>query len=347
MSPNHLPDRIENVAALETLLSAPTPDLIHDLTQLDGDLMVLGAAGKMGPTLCLLAQRALAQAELDKRVIAVSRFSDREQERRLQAAGLDTIRADLLNPEALRDLPDAANIIYMVGHKFGTTGQEGLTWALNAFLPGLVMRRFPQSRIVAFSSGNVYPYVPVASGGCGEDTTPAPVGEYAQSVLGRERIMAHFSRAQGTPTLLFRLNYAVEMRYGVLVDIATRVRDGQPIDVSMGHVNVIWQGDANRYALRALALADAPATTLNATGPEILSVRRLAQQIGERLNVQPILVGEEQPTALLNNAQRAHAHFGYPTVPVGAVIRWTADWVSRGGASLNKPTKYDSRTGQF
>jgi nucleoside-diphosphate-sugar epimerase len=280
-------------------------------------------------------------------VIGVARFSDPSVRDRLDRAGVETLSSDLMAEGALEALPDAPNVIYMVGHKFGTTGQEALTWALNAFLPGRVAQRYRRSRIVVFSSGNVYPLTPVSMGGPTEATPPGPVGEYAQSVLGRERIFEYYARQFEIPSVLFRLNYAVEMRYGVLLDVARKVWTGEPIDVSMGHVNVIWQGDANAYALRALDLAEVPPRALNVTGPELVSVRALAQRFGELLGRSPILSGHEQEDALLSNAGQAFRLLGYPGVALDQVIEWVAQWVVDGGPVLGKPTKYSVRDGRF
>ncbi len=338
---------IRTTAELEQRLADPSAALIADVAELDGDLLVLGAGGKMGPSLVRLALRAIEAAGVSKTVTAVSRFGDADVRRDLEAAGARTLALDLLEPGALDGLPDAANVVYMVATKFGTSGQEHLTWAQNAFLPGLVGRRFAAARIVAFSSGNVYPLVPVASGGAQEGDPVGPIGEYAQSVLGRERLFEDAAHRYGTHSLLFRLNYAAELRYGILVDLAEAVRDGAPIDVSMGHFNVIWQGDANEVALRSLALAATPPAVLNVTGPEIVSVRRMAVRLGELLGREPILVGEEEPTALLSNAGRAHARFGYPSVALGTLVEWVAAWVGAGGPTLGKPTKFGVRSGRF
>jgi nucleoside-diphosphate-sugar epimerase len=280
-------------------------------------------------------------------VIGVSRFSDQSIAEKMRAAGVVTVACDLMAEGALASLPDAQNVVYMAGTKFGATGQEERTWAINAFLPGLVASRFRDARVVVFSSGNVYPFTPVMQGDCGEHTPPGPVGEYAQSVLGRERIFAYFAQRYGIPSVLFRLNYAVELRYGVLLDVARKVWLGDEVDLRMGHVNVIWQGDANAYALRALALAASPPRVLNVTGPEVLSVRGLARRFGELLGRTPRLVGTERPDALLSNAQRAFALLGYPQVPVGKVVEWVASWVVAGGQVYDKPTKYQVRDGRF
>ena len=342
-----LPSGFESVGALESFLACPSPEVVDAVGQLDGDIMVLGAGGKMGPTLTLLAQRAIGESGVRKRVIGVSRFSDPQVETRLRQAGVETVRCDLMAPDALASLPDVANIVYMVGFKFGATGQEPLAWAVNAFLPGLVAQRYRRSRMVVFSSGNVYPFTAVMCGDCTEATPPAPIGEYAQSVLGRERVFAHYAQQFDTPLVLLRLNYAVEMRYGVLLDIARRVWTGDPIDVRMGHVNVVWQGDANAYALRSLELAVCPPRLLNVTGPETLSVRSLAQQFGDLLGRTPVIEGTEQPAALLSNAQSAYKLMGYPRVPLGKVIEWVAAWIVSGGHTYDKPTKFQVRSGRF
>jgi nucleoside-diphosphate-sugar epimerase len=305
----------------------------------------------MGPSLAMLARRAVVEGGLYRarqpRVIGVARFSDPQVRDRLEAAGIETICADLMQEGALEALPSATNVIYMVGTKFGTTGQEARTWAVNAYLPGRVAQRFCDARIVLFSSGNVYPLAPVAGGGCTEATPPAPVGEYAQSVLGRERVFEHFARRFNIPGLLFRLNYAVEVRYGVLLDVARKVWAGEPVDLSMGHVNVIWQGDANAYALRALQWAEVPPRALNVTGPETLSIRWLAGRFGELLDRQPVLTGREGESALLSNAGLAFQILGYPGVPLGRVIEWVAAWVIDGGPILDKPTHFEVRDGRF
>jgi len=342
-----LPSSFEGVGALEAFLACPSSEVVDAVGQMEGDIMVLGVGGKMGPTLALLAQRAIVASGARKRVIGVSRFSDPQVEVRLRQAGVETIRCDLMAPDALASLPDVANIVYMVGFKFGATGQEPLTWAMNVFLSGQVAQRYRRSRMVVFSSGNVYPFTSVLCGDCTEATPPAPVGEYAQSVLGRERVFAHFAEQFDTPLVLFRLNYAVEMRYGVLLDIARKVWTGDPIDVGMGHVNVIWQGDANAYALRSLGLTACPPRLLNVTGPETLSVRSLAQQFGDLLGRTPVIEGTEQPAALLSNAQQAYRLMGYPRVPLSKVIEWVASWIVSGGHTYDKPTKFQVRSGRF
>ena len=314
-------------------------------SRLGGDVIVLGAAGKMGPTLVRRIVRALDEAGSPHHVFAVSRFTDAGSLREIEVSGAEIVAADLLKDEDLEELPDCPNVVYLAGMKFGATGNRAQTWAMNAYLPGRVATRYRHSRIVALSTGNVYPAVPVSSGGCTEADDLDPVGEYAQSCLGRERIFEYFSR--DTPTCLIRLNYAVETRYGVLLDIATKVHRGEPVPVDTGYVNVIWQGDANSVCFRALDLCSSPATVLNLTGPEILSVRKLAESFAEKLHTKAVFSGEEQPTALLNNAARCHALFGAPRVPVERVIDLVARWVARGGPMHGKPTKFEVRDGRF
>jgi nucleoside-diphosphate-sugar epimerase len=346
---------MRTVTELEEELARPSAALVEDLAAIDGDIVVLGAAGKMGPSLVKLAHNAVSSASIenraekrvDRRIVAVSRFSQASVRAELEALGVRTIAADLLDEGALESLPDAANVIYMAGTKFGTSGSEHLTWAQNAFLPGLVGRRYRDSRIVAFSTGNVYPLTAVTAGGSRESDPTDPVGEYAQSCLGRERLFEHASRRYGTPVVLFRLNYALDLRYGILLEVAQAVRDGRPVDVNMGHVNVIWQGDANEYALRSLRLCDSPPTILNVTGPETISVRWLAHRFGELLGREPRIVGSEAETALLSNAGKAHELFGAPRVPLGQMIAWTAAWVQAGGETLGKPTHFGTRDGRF
>ena len=338
---------MQTVAELEARLVQPSAELIADLTQLEGDILVLGAGGKMGPSLAKLACRAVREAGLSKRVIAVSRFSQSGLRAELEAEGIEVVVADLLAEGVLEGLPDAENVIYMAGTKFGTSGREHLTWAQNALLPGLVGRRYRDSRVVAFSTGNVYPLVPLRSGGCSEADLTAPVGEYAQSCLGRERLFEYASRTYGTRVLLYRLNYAIDLRYGILLDVAQAVQEGRPINLAMGHVNVIWQGDANEIALRSLRLCSSPPAILNVTGPEMVSIRWLARRFGEFLGAEPRFEGEEEDTALLSNASKAHALFGYPSVSLEQMIAWTAAWVQAGGATLGKPTNFGEREGKF
>jgi nucleoside-diphosphate-sugar epimerase len=340
-------DLIKSEQEFEDLLSTPSEADRAALRAMDGDLLILGAGGKMGPSLARRARRASHDAGAAKKITAVSRFSDRSAERQIQEAGIETIRADLLDFDRLARLPDAANVIFMAGRKFGSSGAAHLTWGANAYLPARIAERYRHSRIVAFSSGNVYPLVPVTSGGATEKTPPAPIGEYAQSVLARERMFEFFSERYGTCVCLLRLNYAVELRYGVLLDIGTKVWRGQPVDVSMGHVNVIWQGDANSVCLRSFALCQSPPAALNVTGPEVLAVREIARRFGELLGRRPAFEGQEADTALLNNAACCHGLFGCPSVSAETVIAWTADWIRGGGITWDKPTHFETRDGRF
>lgn len=338
---------MKTIAELEDFMSAPSEELVKDIQQLDGDIMILGVSGKMGPTLAKLTKRAIDRAGLPKRVIGVARFSDESLVEELERSGIETIKADLLKEEDLQNLPNVKNIIFMAGTKFGTVGNEHYTWAMNAYLPGRVAEKFKDSRIVAFSTGNVYPLTTVLSNSCTEDQTPNPVGEYAQSCLGRERVLTYFSHKYQTPMVLFRLNYAIDLRYGVLLEIAKQVYQGKPVDLTMGNVNVIWQGDANEYAIRSLLHTNHPPTLLNVTGPETLSVKWVAKEFGKRMEKEPVFVNAESPTALLNNASHAHKLFGYPKVTIQQMIDMISDWVVRDGHTLNKPTHFQEREGAF
>jgi len=338
-----LPKTIPDIAALDDLLCRPTQALIDDLRKVDGDIMILGVAGKMGPTLAGLAKAALP----DRRIIGVARFSDPSMKDWLQARGIETINCDLLDEAAIAKLPQAPNIVFMAGRKFGAEGDLSLTWAMNAHVPALVAQAFPRSRIVAFSTGCVYPFVPVDGKGADESVAPNPPGEYAQSCVGRERMFEYFSRKFSTPGRLFRLNYAIDMRYGVLYDIASKVLQGSPIDVSLGHVNFIWQGDAAAQALRCLAHCEVPTSPINVSGHEILSVRDLAAKLGALLKREPVIVGSEQPTAWLTDTSQATKLFGLPVVDTERLIAWTADWVARSMPNLGKPTKYEVRDGRY
>ncbi|MDI4232799.1 NAD(P)-dependent oxidoreductase [Bradyrhizobium sp. Arg237L] len=338
-----LPKTIPDIAALDDLLCRPSQALIDDISRVDGDIMILGVAGKMGPTLAGLAKAAAP----DRRVIGVARFSDPAVKDWLEKRGIETINCDLLDEAAIKTLPKAPNIIFMAGRKFGAEGDLSLTWAMNAHVPALVAQAFPASRIVAFSTGCVYPFVPVDGKGSNEDIAPNPPGEYAQSCVGRERMFEYFSRKFSTPGRLFRLNYAIDMRYGVLHDIATKVLSGTPIDVSLGHVNFIWQGDAASQALRCLAHCTTPTSPINVSGDEILAVRDLAAKFGARFGREPVIVGKEEPTAWLTDTSQAVKLFGLPVVDTEQLIAWTADWVARAMPSLGKPTKYEVRDGRY
>jgi hypothetical protein len=343
MSKRVLPDRIEDIAALEDLLATPSAALVGDMARLEGDILILGVAGKMGPSMAALARRAAP----GKRIIGVARFSEPALRAQIEATGVETIACDLLDPAAVAALPHVPNVILMAGRKFGAAGDQPLTWAMNTHVPAIVAQEFRDSRIVAFSTGNIYPMMDVMHGGATERTAPQAGGEYAQSCLGRERILEYFSRLHGTPGRLFRLNYAIETRYGVLDDIARKVHAGTPVDLRTGHVNVIWQGDANAQALRLLLHCTVPTTPINITGPETLSVRWLAEEFGRRLGRQPVFSGAEAPTAWLSNTTQASALLGYPEVPLGPMMDWVADWVARGGSTHNKPTKFEVRDGAF
>jgi hypothetical protein len=338
---------ISSEQQLEDLLSEPSTADAGAMAEMDGDLMILGVAGKMGPSLARRARRACELAAVSKRIIGVARFSEPGVRESLEAAGIETVTADLLAPGALSSLPDAPNVLYMAARKFGSTGAEHLTWAMNTLLPGLVAERYAVSRIVAFSTGNVYPLVPVASGGATEDVTPGPLGEYAQSALGRERIFEFFSRRNQTRIALLRLNYAIDLRYGVLLDIGEKVFARRPVSVTMGYVNVIWQGDANSIALRSFGLCQSPPAVLNLTGPETVKVREIARKFGERFGIEPVFESTEADTALLSDAARCHQIFGCPHVSIGEMIEWVADWIKMGGSNLSKPTHFETRDGRF
>ncbi len=343
LSRDTLPTTVESVAALDDLLARPTQALTDDLRRVEGDIMILGVAGKMGPTVAALAKAAVP----DRRIIGVARFSDPLVKSWLEARGIETINCDLLNEAAIAALPKSPNIIFMAGRKFGAEGDLALTWAMNAHVPALVAQAFPTSRIVAFSTGCVYPFVPVTSGGATEDEPPNPPGEYAQSCVGRERLLEYFSNRFGTPGRLFRLNYAIDLRYGVLHDIASKVIQGQPIDITISHVNVIWQGDAAAQALRCLAHCETPTSPINVSGHQILAVRELATKFGQRFGRAPAFTGTETPTAWLTNTALAVRLFGEPVVEIDRLIGWTADWVARAMPSLGKPTKYEVADGRY
>jgi nucleoside-diphosphate-sugar epimerase len=338
-----LPNRFEDVAQLEEAMSAPSPELVSTLERVPGDIMVLGVGGKMGPTLARMAKRAAP----GKRVIGVARFSESGLREELERHGVECIQADLLSREAIAALPQVENIVFMAGRKFGSTGSEWLTWAMNAHVPALVAERFARSRIVAFSTACVYPFVNVGSQGAKEQVPPtAPSGEYANSCVARERLFEHFSHEHSTPGRLIRLSYAIDMRYGVLHDVAQKIVHREPINLAMGYANVIWQGDANDWTLRSLAHCTTPTSALNLSGPKI-RIRNVAVALGKRLGIEPILTGSEAPTAWLIDSSEAYRLFGEPRVSLDKMLDWTADWVSRGGKSLNKPTHYEARDGKY
>jgi nucleoside-diphosphate-sugar epimerase len=342
-----LPFSINTVAELDEIMSRPSEALIEACKNWVGDIMLLGAGGKMGPSLAELAKRAVIAAALPKKIIAVSRFSNQAERQRLEAIGIETIACNLLDANELQKLPEVENLIYLAGMKFGATGKAAETWAINTYLPGMAAQKFKSSRIVLFSTGNVYPLTPVKWGGWTETDPTNPVGEYAQSALGRERIFEYFSRELNVPGVIIRLNYAIDLRYGILLDVAQKVFQRQPLDLAMGHVNVIWQGDANAVVLRALAMAQTPPAILNVTGPETVSIRQLAKTFGEILQVEPIFENVEADTALLSNASRCHRLFGYPIVSLQQMIEWIAHWIKISGPTLAKPTHYETRDGKF
>ncbi len=339
----NLPSRFENIEHLEQVMSTPSPALVDVLARLRGNIMVLGVGGKMGPTLARMAKRSAP----GKRVIGVARFSEAGLRQRLQQQGVECIEADLLSSEALAALPEVENIVYMAGRKFGSSGSEWLTWAMNAHVPALVAQRYRNARIVTFSTACVYPFVSVVGAGATEDLAPtAPSGEYANSCVARERMFEYFSHQHGTAGRLLRLSYAIDMRYGVLLDLAQKLLTREPIDLTMGYANIIWQGEANDRALQALAHCETPTSALNLSGPKI-SIRATAQSLGDRLGVAPILTGVEADSAWLVDCALATALFGAPQVSLDCMLDWTADWVRRGMATLGKPTHYETRDGKY
>ena len=342
-----LPEIIESENALDELMTRPRTELVEFVRTLSNPLLVLGAGGKMGPSLAVLAHRAAEAAQHKLEVIAVSRFSDKRSREWLEARGVRTVSCDLIEREALKQLPDSDNIINMVGFKFGTSGNPALTWAMNTLVPAHIAERFSTSRIAVLSSGNVYPLLEPRSGGAVETDSLTPVGEYANACVARERIFEFFSQKNGTAIVCLRLNYAVDLRYGVLLDIAEKVHAGRPVELSTGYFNCIWQGDANEFIIRSLELASAPSTALNLTGPAVLSVREVALQFGKSFGRPVQFVGAEAETALLNNPKRLCSILGNPPTSLETVIHWTAHWVTTGGRLLNKPTHFEVRDGRY
>jgi nucleoside-diphosphate-sugar epimerase len=345
--PTSLPELICDESQLDEVLTTPSAELVEFAATLKGPLVVLGAGGKMGPTLAVRAQRAIDDAGADARVVAVSRFSDPAARRWLMARGVETIAADLLQQESLASLPDSDNVIYLIGSKFGTRQNPSLTWAVNTVAPVHAMRRYPVSKIVALSTGNVYAFTLASGGGSQEADALQPVGEYAHAAVGRERLFDYFSRLQQTPVAMIRLNYATDLRYGVLIDLAKRVDSDETIDLTQGYFNCIWQGDANDLILRSLALTQSPPNPINVTGLETLSVRSVAEEFGRLMDRSVRFSGVESDTALLSNASHCKHVLGGPATPIDRVIAWTAHWIRSGGRLLNKPTHFEVRDGGF
>jgi hypothetical protein len=338
---------MQNIDAVYKKILEPSDALVADIAKIDGDIIILGVGGKMGPGLARAAKQAVDKSGVKKKIIGAARFSEPGLQEELNNEGIETYKIDLLNDKELQALPDVKNVIYMAGLKFGTQGNESLTWAMNAYLPGRVAEKYKNSNIVVFSTGNVYPFVPVTSQGATENLSPEPIGEYAQSCLGRDRIFQYFSAKNNTPVLIYRLNYANDVTYGVLVEIAKSVKEKQPIDLTMGTATVIWQGDANEIAIRCLNHCSVPAKILNVTGPEIVSLRWMGEQFGKLFGTIPVFMGEEQPTALLSNAAECFRLFGYPKVTLLQMMELIAEWLSQNGKLLDKPTHFQERKGKF
>jgi len=332
---------------IDSFLAQPTPGAIESLRRLPGDVLIVGAGGKMGATQCLMTKAALDAIGSSFRVRAVSRFSSPQSRAALESAGVETISCDLLNRRDVEKLPDGANILFLAGQKFGTTERPDITWAMNTLVPAHLAERYAASRIVAFSTGCVYSFADVTGSGSTEDSPTQPIGDYPNSCLGRERIFEFYSRQNGTRVALYRLNYAIDFRYGVLIDVAQKVAAGEPVDVTMGHANVIWQGDACARALQCLEVAASPAVPINITGPEIVAIRDLAEQFGQLLGKTPKITGSEAGQAWLNDASKSFALFGKPSVTLDQMIEWTAAWIQSDGATLGKPTHFEVRSGKF
>ncbi len=344
---NDYPNMISTEQELDDLLSKPSAEAVEMFSRIDGDIIFLGITGKIGPSLALMAKRACDQAGVTKRIYGVSMFRSEKQRKVIEGFGIETIQGDLLDTEFLKSLPQVKNVFFLAGKKFGSVDNLSLTWAVNCYLPALVVEHFKDSRIVAFSTGCVYPLFPVESEGSLETDMPCPTGEYAQSCLGRERMFEYGSLKNNTHVALIRLNYSVELRYGVLVDIAIKVKNGQEVDLTMGYFNVIWQGDSNDVVLQSLEHCESPAKILNITGSEILSVREVAKEFGRLFGIEPKLTGEEAETALLSNSNLAYSLFGRPKVPIDLVMIWIADWINDGQGLLGKPTHFEVRDGKY
>ena len=341
------PEAVRDEEHLEDLLSRPSPDDVDLARALTGDVIVLGAGGKMGPSLARRVRRACDEAGVSRRVLAVARFSEPGLAAALEREGVEPIVCDLLDPPSVARLPRVGNVLFLAGRKFGSTGRPDLTWAHNVVVPAGVAAHFAASRIVVFSSGNVYPLVSPGAPGSTENDAPDPVGEYAQTCLGRERVFEHGSRERGTACLFFRLFYAVDLRYGTIVDVARKVQKGEPVDLRVGHVNALWQGDANSYAFRSLTLCQTPPRPLVVTGPEAVSVRAAAESFGERFGRKPRFTGEPSGPALLGNPALCVSLLGAPQVPLSRLLEWVAAWVRQGGRSLGRPTHFEATDGRF
>jgi nucleoside-diphosphate-sugar epimerase len=342
-----LPDQIDNEAQLEEMLAEPSEADLACVSRLQGDVLVIGAAGKMGPSLVRRIHRAMVRSGTKARVIAASRFSSGSTRGDLEAEGVATIACDLLDPRSIARLPHTPYVLFLAGRKFGTVDRTDLTWATNTLVPARVAEQCRDSAMVVFSTGNVYPMVRHDGPAPTEETNPQPIGEYAQSCLGRERVVEYVSREEGLRALIFRLNYAVDLRYGTLVDVARHVWEREPIDLTVGYFNAIWQGDANSYALRSLELCATPPAILNVTGPEVISVRDIATWFGSVFGRPPSFVNREGPVALLSDSSRCRHVLGEPSVPLSRLRQWVAHWVRGGGLSLNKPTHFEVADGTF
>ncbi len=338
---------MEKIESVYKSLLQPSDDLVADVAKMDGDVIILGVGGKMGPGLARVAKQAVDKAGINKKIIGVARFSEPGLQEQLNKEGIETFKADLLTDDQLQALPEVKNVLYMAGVKFGTSGNASFTWAMNAYLPGRVAQKYKYSRIVVFSTGNVYPMSPVYYGGLTEHSVPEPIGEYAQSCLGRERLFEYYASIYNTPLLIYRLNFANDVTYGVLLEVAKAVKEGQPIDLSMGHFNAIWQGDANEIAIRSLLHCELPAKILNVSGPETISVRWLAEEFGRMFGRPPVFINEEQLTAFLSNTAECDRLFGYPKVTIKQVMELLTEWINQGGKTINKPTHFQERKGKY
>lgn len=338
---------IETEEQLEEILSRPYSGTIDLCKKLEGDIVILGVAGKMGPSLAIQIKRGCEIAGIKKKIIGVARFSDPEIKNYLERSGIETISCDLLDRESVDKLPKVENVIFMAGMKFGSTSTPSLTWVMNSYVPALIAIKYRNSRIVALSTGNVYPLVPISSRGSKETDVPEPIGEYAQSCLGRERVFEYFSEKFSIPSCIIRLNYAVELRYGVIYDIGIKVYTGQAVNIENGYVNVVWQGWANSIIFQCLNICSIPTKILNLTGPEVISVRETAEKFGRIFHKIPVFEGKESDTTYLSDASLCFKLFGLPDISIDTLIKWVAHWIEKGGRSLNKPTHFEERKGRY